>query len=81
MRGVGDPHVPDLDELAQELGSDRDRLLAAVADRTGCRVFLRGNEITVEGDDASLAQARILVEELGTLVEQGLTSGRRRSTR
>jgi phosphate starvation-inducible protein PhoH and related proteins len=66
---------PVTNELAQELGSDRDRLLHAIAERLGCRVFLRGNEVTVEGDDAALAQARIVLEELSQLVEQGLTVG------
>ena len=66
---------PVSNDLAQELGADRDRLLAAVAERLGCRVFLRGNEVTVEGDDTRLGQARIVIEELGQLVEQGLTVG------
>jgi phosphate starvation-inducible PhoH-like protein len=66
---------PVTNELAQELGSDRDRLLSAIAERLGCRVFLRGNEVTVEGDDEALAQVRIVLEELSQLVEQGLTIG------
>ncbi len=66
---------PVSDALARELGSDRDRLLAAVGDRLGCQVYLRGNELTVEGDDEVVAQARIVVEELGQLVEQGLSVG------
>src|SRR3954467_2512117 len=66
---------PVSNELAQELGSDRDRLLGAIAERIGCRVFLRGNEVTVEGEDAALGQARIVLEELSQLVEQGLTVG------
>src|SRR3954462_5193037 len=66
---------PVTNELAQELGSDRDRLLGAIAERLDCRVFLRGNEVTVEGEDAALGQARIVLEELSQLVEQGLTVG------
>jgi phosphate starvation-inducible PhoH-like protein len=66
---------PVTNELAQELGSDRDRLLGAIAERVGCRVYLRGNEVTVEGDDGALGQARIVLEELSQLVEQGLTVG------
>ena len=61
--------------LAQELGADRDRLLEAVAERAGARVSLRGNEVIAEGSDTSVAQVRLLLEELTGLVEQGLTVG------
>ena len=61
--------------LAQELGADRDRLLEAVAERAGARVSLRGNEVIAEGSDKSVAQVRLLLEELTGLVEQGLTVG------
>ncbi len=66
---------PVTNELAQELGSDRDVLLEAIGERLECRVFLRGNEVTVEGEDGALGQARIVLEELSQLVEQGLTVG------
>src|SRR5689334_6899837 len=66
---------PVSNELAKELGANRDRIIAAIAERTGCQVFLRGNEVTVEGEGSALAQARMVIEELGTLVEQGLTIG------
>ena len=61
--------------LAQELGSDRDRILDALAERLGCEVFLRGNEVSVEGSDEMVGRARIVIEELGSLVEQGLAIG------
>src|SRR4051794_22461806 len=66
---------PVSNDLAQELGSDRDRLLAALGERVGCNVHMRGNEVTVEGDDQSVAQARIVIEELEGLVAQGLPVG------
>jgi phosphate starvation-inducible PhoH-like protein len=66
---------PVSNELAQELGSDRDRVLKALAERIGGEVFLRGNEVSVEGSDDVVAQARIVLEELGGLVDQGLAIG------
>ncbi len=66
---------PVSNALAQELGSDRDRILDALAERLGCEVFLRGNEVSVEGSDEMLGRARIVIEELGALVEQGLAIG------
>ena len=66
---------PVSNALAQELGSDRDRMLTALAERLGCEVYLRGNEVSVEGPDENLGRARIVIEELGGLVEQGLAIG------
>jgi phosphate starvation-inducible PhoH-like protein len=66
---------PVSNELAHELGSDRDRILTALAERLGCAVHLRGNEVLVEGSDDRLGRAAIVIEELGALVEQGLAIG------
>jgi phosphate starvation-inducible PhoH-like protein len=66
---------PVSNELARELGSDRDRILNALAERLGCVVHLRGNEVLVEGPDDRLGRAAIVIEELGALVEQGLAIG------
>jgi phosphate starvation-inducible protein PhoH and related proteins len=66
---------PVSNELAHELGSDRDRILTALAERLGCAVHLRGNEVMVEGPDDRLGRAAIVIEELGALVEQGLAIG------
>jgi phosphate starvation-inducible PhoH-like protein len=66
---------PVSNALAQELGSDRDRILNALAERLGGEVFLRGNEVSVEGTDDVVGRARIVIEELGSLVEQGLAIG------
>ena len=66
---------PVSNELAHELGSDRDRILTALAERLGCAVHLRGNEVLVEGPDDRLGRAAIVIEELGALVEQGLAIG------
>ena len=66
---------PVSNALAHELGSDRDRILTALAERLGCAVHLRGNEVIVEGPDDRLGRAAIVIEELGALVEQGLAIG------
>ena len=66
---------PISNELASELGAERDAVLGALAERSGARVFLRGNEVTAEGDDASVGQVRMLLEELSQLVGQGLGIG------
>jgi phosphate starvation-inducible PhoH-like protein len=66
---------PVSNALAQELGSDRDRILMTLAERLGCEFYLRGNELVVEGPDDMLGRARIVIEELGGLVEQGLAIG------
>jgi phosphate starvation-inducible PhoH-like protein len=50
-------------------------MLTALAERLGCEVYLRGNEVSVEGPDENLGRARIVIEELGGLVEQGLAIG------
>ena len=50
-------------------------MLTALAERLGCAVHLRGNEVLVEGPDDRLGRAAIVIEELGALVEQGLAIG------
>jgi phosphate starvation-inducible PhoH-like protein len=62
-------------ELATELGGDRDAVLHELAERTGASVYLRGNELTLEGDDDRVEQAKAMVEELSQLVTQGISIG------
>jgi phosphate starvation-inducible PhoH-like protein len=60
------------DELARELSSRGDEVMRHLADRLGARVFLRGDELTLDGDPAHVERARSVVRELGELVEQGM---------
>ena len=60
------------DELARELSSRGDEVLRHLADRLGARVFLRGDELTLDGDEAHVERARTVLRELGELVEQGM---------
>jgi len=62
-------------EVAAELAGIGDGVLGALRDRLGCRVNLRGNRLTIEGDDLKVAEARAVVEELVDLVESGQEIG------
>jgi phosphate starvation-inducible PhoH-like protein len=62
-------------EVAAELAGIGDGVLVALRDRLGCRVNLRGNRLTLEGDDLKVAEARAIVEELVDLVESGQEIG------
>ena len=63
------------EELARELASGSDEVLEAFGDRLGVRVFLRGNELTFDGDEPAMTQAQTMLDELGDLVDQGLSIG------
>ena len=62
-------------EVAAELAGIGDGVLTALRERLGCRVNLRGNRLTLEGDDMKVAEARAVVEELVDLVESGQEVG------
>jgi phosphate starvation-inducible protein PhoH and related proteins len=62
-------------ELAAELGGDRDAMLSALQERSGASAFLRGNELTLDGEDAAVDRARSVVGELAELVAQGVSVG------
>jgi len=62
-------------EVAAELATVDDEILRALRDRLGCAVLLRGNRLTLEGDDARVAEARTVVDELVDLVESGHAIG------
>ncbi|HVM57718.1 MAG TPA: PhoH family protein [Gaiellaceae bacterium] len=62
-------------EVAAELAGIGDGVLGALRDRLGCRVNLRGNRLTLEGDELKVAEARAVVEELVDLVESGQEIG------
>jgi phosphate starvation-inducible PhoH-like protein len=62
-------------DLATELGGDRDAVLTELAERTGASVYLRGNELTLEGEEGSIDRAKAMVDELSELVVQGISIG------
>jgi phosphate starvation-inducible protein PhoH and related proteins len=58
-------------EVAAELAGSGDSVLRKLEDRLDCEVFLRGNVITLDGDDESLEEGQSMVEELVGLIERG----------
>jgi phosphate starvation-inducible PhoH-like protein len=58
-------------EVAAELAGVGDGVLGALRDRLRCTLRLRGNQLTIEGDDDKVAAARAVVDELVELVEGG----------
>jgi len=62
-------------EVAAELAGIGDGVLNALRDRLGCTVNLRGNRLTLAGDDLKVAEAQAVVEELVELVEGGQEVG------
>jgi phosphate starvation-inducible protein PhoH and related proteins len=59
-------------DVAAELAGPGDVVIKTLEDRLGCDVFLRGNMLTLEGDDLDVELAENVVEEVGDLVRQGL---------
>jgi phosphate starvation-inducible PhoH-like protein len=58
-------------DVAAELAGISDGVLGELRERLGCTIRLRGNRLTLEGDDREVAQARAVVDELVELVEGG----------
>ena len=62
-------------EVAAELAAIGDGVLGALRERLGCKINLRGNRLTLEGDDTKVGEAKAVVEELVDLVESGQEIG------
>ena len=58
-------------DLAAALAGNQDALLRALERQLACRVFLRGNRLTLEGDDDAVADGVRTVGELASLSERG----------
>jgi phosphate starvation-inducible PhoH-like protein len=58
-------------DVAAELAAIGDGVLDALRERLRCTIRLRGNRLTIEGDDARVTEARAVVDELVELVEGG----------
>jgi phosphate starvation-inducible PhoH-like protein len=58
-------------DVAAELATVGDGVLDALRDRLRITILLRGNRLTIEGDDPNVAQARAVVDELAELVAGG----------
>ena len=62
-------------EVAAELATVDDGVLRRLRDRLGCTVLLRGNRLTLEGEESNVREARAVVDELVELVEGGHAIG------
>jgi len=58
-------------EVATELAGVGDGVLDSLRDRLDCTIRLRGNRLTIEGDDTKVVEAKAVVDELVELVEGG----------
>ena len=57
--------------VAAELAGSDDSVLRELEDRLGCDVFLRGNVLTLDGNDVEVKDAARIVDELVGLIERG----------
>jgi phosphate starvation-inducible protein PhoH and related proteins len=58
-------------DVAAELAAIGDGVLDTLRGRLRCTIRLRGNRLTIEGDDERVTEARAVVDELVELVEGG----------
>jgi phosphate starvation-inducible protein PhoH and related proteins len=58
-------------DVAAELAGVGDGVLDALRDRLHCTILLRGNRLTIEGEQTHVSEARAVVDELVELVEGG----------
>jgi phosphate starvation-inducible PhoH-like protein len=58
-------------QAATELAGSGDAVLRALEGHVACDLFLRGNVITLDGEEEAVNAAAIVVRELADLIEQG----------
>jgi phosphate starvation-inducible PhoH-like protein len=58
-------------DVAAELAGSQDSVLRALEGHLECRVFLRGNLLTLEGDERDTRAGERVVEELAELIARG----------
>ena len=58
-------------DVAAELAGPGDLVMKTLEGHLDCEVFLRGNVLTLDGDDEAVAMGRTVVRELTDLVRQG----------
>jgi phosphate starvation-inducible PhoH-like protein len=62
-------------DVAVELAGIGDGVLEALRDRLRCTILLRGNRLTIEGEEPNVSEARAVVDEIVELVESGQEIG------
>jgi phosphate starvation-inducible PhoH-like protein len=58
-------------DVAAELAGSEDAVLRALEGHLNCEVFLRGNILTLDGDEEAVEVAATVVRELSDLIRQG----------
>jgi phosphate starvation-inducible protein PhoH and related proteins len=58
-------------DVAAELAGPGDLVMKTLEEHLDCEVYLRGNVLTLDGDDDEVGMARTVVRELAGLVRQG----------
>jgi phosphate starvation-inducible PhoH-like protein len=58
-------------EVAAELAGSADTVLRELEEQLDCKLFLRGNVLTLEGDAGEVRSAENIVDELVGLIERG----------
>ena len=58
-------------EVAAELAGSQDAVLRALEDHLDCKVFLRGNLLTLDGAEGETALGERVVRELSDLIARG----------
>jgi phosphate starvation-inducible PhoH-like protein len=57
--------------VAAELAGSEDAVLRSLEGHLDCEIYLRGNVLTLDGDDTAVENASAVVRELSELIEQG----------
>src|SRR5437660_1675823 len=57
--------------VAAELAGSGDAVLRALQGHLDCQVFLRGNVVTLDGEEDAVATGETVVRELAELIDQG----------
>ena len=58
-------------DIAAELAGTEDVVLRTLETHLDCDVFLRGNQLTLDGDEAAIEAAATVVQEIVGLISQG----------
>jgi phosphate starvation-inducible PhoH-like protein len=58
-------------QVAAELAGSEDSVLRALEGQLGCELYLRGNVLTLDGEDGDVRSAETVVAELVELIERG----------
>jgi phosphate starvation-inducible protein PhoH and related proteins len=57
--------------VAAELAGSEDAVLRALEGHLDCQIYLRGNTVTLDGEEAAVQEAATVVRELAELISQG----------